>query len=56
MTMDERTEMKWKLLLQRCAVRVMVLCKSNNRPRPLISLLACAPVETAVVSAKLPIY
>ncbi|XP_069701481.1 meiosis-specific with OB domain-containing protein [Periplaneta americana] len=53
---DVKTQMKWKFLLERCAARVLVLCGTPDRPRPLISLLSCTVADPLEVAACLPVY
>ncbi|XP_067002279.2 meiosis-specific with OB domain-containing protein [Anabrus simplex] len=56
MSLDAKTQLKWQLLLQRCAARVMVLRPSSDNPRPLVSLLACSLAEPSQLTSCIPIY
>ena len=56
MTIDEKTKLKWNLLLTRCEVRILVLSTSPERPQPLISLVTCKPAKIKDVATKLPFY
>lgn len=56
MTIDEKTNLKWKFLLTRCEVRILVLSTSPERPQPLISVMACKPVRIGSVISKIPFY
>ena len=56
MSSDMKTQLKWKLFLERCAARVLVLRPSSGHPSPLISLLSCTVADPADVTAYLPMY
>ncbi|KAJ9578528.1 hypothetical protein L9F63_005257 [Diploptera punctata] len=55
MSIDIKTHIKWKLLLERCAARILVLRPSSGRSSPLISLLSCTVADPADVTAYLPL-
>ncbi|XP_071450719.1 meiosis-specific with OB domain-containing protein [Hetaerina americana] len=54
LTPTEKTSLKWRLLLERCAARILVLKASPQRRTPLISLLFCEPADPAEVAARCP--
>ncbi|XP_046398310.1 meiosis-specific with OB domain-containing protein [Ischnura elegans] len=54
LTPEEKTSLKWNLLLERCAARVMVLKANSQRQVPLISLLSCDPADPSEVAARCP--
>lgn len=54
MTDREKELLKWKYLLERCKVKIIVLKRENSTP--LISILTCELAILAEVAAKLPIY
>ncbi|PNF30116.1 hypothetical protein B7P43_G03141 [Cryptotermes secundus] len=56
MPLDMKTHLKWKLLLERCAARILVLRSSSDRPRPLISLLSCTMADPSEAAACIPVY
>lgn len=56
MALDMKTHLKWKLLLERCAVRILVLRSSSDRPHPLISLLSCIVADPSEAAACIPVY
>ncbi|PSN32080.1 hypothetical protein C0J52_19238 [Blattella germanica] len=56
MSMDMKTHLKWKLMLERCAARILVLRSSSNHRLPLVSLLSCSVADPAEVSTCLPIH
>jgi hypothetical protein len=56
MPLDMKTHLKWKLLLERCAVRILVLRSSSDRPHPLISLLSCIVADPSEAAACIPVY
>ncbi|XP_049858993.1 meiosis-specific with OB domain-containing protein isoform X2 [Schistocerca gregaria] len=53
---DSRTALKWCLLMERCAARIMVLRPSSEQRRPLISVLACSVANPVEVAAHIPIF
>jgi hypothetical protein len=56
MPLDMKTRLKWKLFLERCAARILVLRSSSDRPRPLISLLSCNVADPSEAAACIPVY
>lgn len=56
MNSKERTQLKWKFLLTRCQVGVLVLRPNAGRAKPSIAILSCSPAEPAQVSERLPLY
>jgi hypothetical protein len=56
MPLDTKTRLKWKLFLERCAARILVLRSSSDRPRPLISLLSCTVADPSEAAACIPVY
>ncbi|KAK6637970.1 hypothetical protein RUM44_008394 [Polyplax serrata] len=56
MSSQEKTRLKWNLLLARCEARVLVLTTSPERPQPLVSLVACKLSKISSVASKLPFY
>ncbi|XP_046994040.1 meiosis-specific with OB domain-containing protein [Schistocerca americana] len=53
---DSRTALKWCLLMERCAARIMVLRPSSEQRRPLVSVLACSVANPVEVAAHIPIF
>jgi hypothetical protein len=56
MPLDMKTHLKWKLLLERCAARILVLNPSLDHPRPLITLLSCTVADPSEAVACIPVY
>lgn len=54
MTFDQKRQLKWKFLLERCAVRIMVLLL--NRRTPLISIISCSRVDPLESAHRIPTY
>ncbi|XP_040168849.1 meiosis-specific with OB domain-containing protein [Anopheles arabiensis] len=55
-TDTQRTVLKWKYLLDRCAVRLIVKRRSAVRFQHLYSIVDCAIADPAEVEAKLKVY
>lgn len=55
-TDTQRTVLKWKYLLDRCAVRLIVKRRSAVRFHHLYSIVDCALADPAEVEAKLKVY
>uniref|UniRef100_A0A182KAN9 Replication factor A C-terminal domain-containing protein n=1 Tax=Anopheles christyi TaxID=43041 RepID=A0A182KAN9_9DIPT len=56
LTDAQRTQLKWKYLLDRCAVRLIVKRRSAVRFQNLYSIVDCAIADPAEVEAKLKVY
>lgn len=56
MPLDAKVCLKWKLFLERCAARILVLRSSSDRPRPLISLLSCNVADPSEAASCIPVY
>lgn len=56
MSDDEKGSLKWNILLERCAVKLVVRKKSVCRARTLISVVDCAVINPNQVSRELKIY
>ncbi|GAB0099985.1 Protein hold'em [Sergentomyia squamirostris] len=56
LTIDERTELKWKTLLERCAVKIVVRKTTSYRPRIWIGIVECLSVDSADVADKIKMY
>lgn len=54
MTERQKELLKWKYLLERCKVKIIVMKRENSTP--LISILTCELAELAEVAAMLPVY
>uniref|UniRef100_A0A182MY66 MEIOB-like N-terminal domain-containing protein n=1 Tax=Anopheles dirus TaxID=7168 RepID=A0A182MY66_9DIPT len=52
----QKTSLKWSLLLDRCAVRLIVKRRSAVRFQTLFSIVDCAVADPAEVEAKLKVY
>uniref|UniRef100_A0A182PL66 MEIOB-like N-terminal domain-containing protein n=1 Tax=Anopheles epiroticus TaxID=199890 RepID=A0A182PL66_9DIPT len=52
----QRTVLKWKFLLDRCAVRLIVKKRSAVRFQNLFSIVGCTVADPAEVEAKLKVY
>uniref|UniRef100_A0A182S8K2 MEIOB-like N-terminal domain-containing protein n=1 Tax=Anopheles maculatus TaxID=74869 RepID=A0A182S8K2_9DIPT len=52
----QKTHLKWKFLLDRCAVRLIVKRRSAVRFQNLYSIVDCAIADPAEVEAKLKVY
>ncbi|XP_050080579.1 protein hold'em [Anopheles maculipalpis] len=53
---DQKTHLKWKFLLDRCAVKLIVKRRSAVRFQNLYSIVACTIADPAEVEAKLKVY
>ncbi|KAL3279948.1 hypothetical protein HHI36_017454 [Cryptolaemus montrouzieri] len=51
---DERAKLKWKYLLERCAIRVVVF--SINNQRPIISVQGCSIPDSLEIAQRIPVY
>uniref|UniRef100_A0A1B6LKU8 MEIOB-like N-terminal domain-containing protein n=1 Tax=Graphocephala atropunctata TaxID=36148 RepID=A0A1B6LKU8_9HEMI len=56
LSLDAKTTLKWKLLLRRCAARLVVLPATRDRNSPLISVLALDKVALPDYAARTPMY
>lgn len=54
MSEGERAKMKWKYLLERCAIRIVVYF--DNQHRPVISVQGCNVADTLEVAERIPVY
>ncbi|KAF4519602.1 hypothetical protein B566_EDAN003769 [Ephemera danica] len=54
MSDDERTILKWRLLLERCAVRVVIVQGTTEQSRPVISIIECERVDPREAAARYP--
>lgn len=50
MDVQKKGQIKWQFLLERCAVRIVVM------KGPLVSILSCSVVDPNEVVSKLPVY
>uniref|UniRef100_A0A182Y5X9 MEIOB-like N-terminal domain-containing protein n=1 Tax=Anopheles stephensi TaxID=30069 RepID=A0A182Y5X9_ANOST len=55
-TDDQKTHLKWKFLLDRCAVKLIVKRRSAVRFQNLYSIVECTIADPAEVEAKLKVY
>lgn len=53
---DEKSSIKWNILLERCAVKLMIRKRSVCRSKTLISVVECSPINQAVIAKDLKIY
>lgn len=56
MSIDAKTDLKWRFLMERCATRLAVLRSSPERMQPLISIVACDAADPVEVSTHIPIF
>ncbi|KAJ1523014.1 hypothetical protein ONE63_002149 [Megalurothrips usitatus] len=55
MSSDQKILLKWNLLLEHCAARILVLKASHERRQPYISLVSCNIADLAEVASRLPV-
>lgn len=52
---DQKTILKWNFLMERCAVRILVLKASHGRRQPCISVVSCNIADLAEAASRLPL-
>ncbi|GLH10237.1 Protein hold'em [Gryllus bimaculatus] len=55
MSLENKTQLKWTLLLERCAARILILRPSICNPRPSICLLSCCVSDPTEAAARIPL-
>lgn len=53
MSDDQKRELKWQYILERCAIRIFVMI---NRGRPIISIVNISKENELSVAQKIPVY
>lgn len=56
LSLDEKTTLKWKFLLKRCASRLVVMPASRDRLSPLYSVVSTEKVNLTEYAARVPMY
>lgn len=53
---DEKGNLKWKILLERFAVKIVIRKRSVCRSKTLISVVDISPINPSIVASNLKIY
>jgi hypothetical protein len=53
MSDEEKCALKWKFLMERCAVRIMV--SVLNTRRPVVSIISCSKADPIEMAQRIPI-
>lgn len=54
--MEFRTKLKWRFLLERCAVRILALEPTDRWPTPSFSILSLEIADPSEAVSGIPIY